>query len=52
MHAQNPPQTYQQKVMLLKSRFKNTKDLWLFMTERRKCTGSEGAKRFTFPLAR
>jgi len=36
MHSQNGPQTYQQKVMLLKSRFKNTKDLWLFMTDRRK----------------
>ena len=36
MHSQNGPQTYQQKVMLLKSRFKNTKDLWLFITDRRK----------------
>jgi len=26
--------TYQQKVMLLKSRYKSSKDLWLFMTER------------------
>jgi hypothetical protein len=26
--------TYQQKVMLLKNRYKSTKDLWLFMTER------------------
>ena len=48
MHAHNGPQTYQQKVMLLKSRFKNTKDLWLFMTERRKCTGSESAKLLSF----
>ena len=26
----------QQKVMLLRSRFKNTKDMWLYMSERRK----------------
>ena len=26
----------QQKIMLLRTRYKNTKDLWLYMTERRK----------------
>lgn len=26
----------QQKIMLARSRFKNTKDLWLYLTERRK----------------
>ena len=36
MNTHQAPHTYQQKVMLLKSRFKNTKDLWLFMTDRRK----------------
>ena len=45
---QNIPQTYAQKVMLLKSRFKNTKDLWLFMTDRRKYSGS-GLDRRSFP---
>ena len=34
----DPRQMYstQQKVMLLRSRFKNTKDMWLYMSERRK----------------
>ena len=34
----DPRQQYstQQKVMLLRSRFKNTKDMWLYMSERRK----------------
>jgi len=28
--------TQQQKIMLLRSRFKNTKDMWLYMSEKRK----------------
>ena len=32
-----PNMTYQQKIMLLRSRFKSTKDLWIYMTERCKC---------------
>ena len=28
--------TTQQKIMLLRSRYKNTKDLWKYITERRK----------------
>ena len=29
-------QSYQQKIMLIRGRFKNTKDLLVYMTERRK----------------
>ncbi len=30
--------THQQKIMLIRSRFKTTKDMWLYLTERCKLT--------------
>ena len=36
MHSANATTSVQSKIMLMRSRFRSTKDLWLMMTERRK----------------
>ena len=37
MEANAPTQSYAQKILLLRARFKCTKDLWTYFTDRGKC---------------
>ena len=37
MDSNATTQSYAQKILLLRARFKCTNDLWLYTTDRRKC---------------